>query len=63
MVLSPPQIGAPMPESSFDLLLQKLQQTLLCVRTSSESDERRLLLRDLEILIEKADRNLDKVQV
>jgi len=52
-----------MPESSFDLLLQKLQQTLLCVRTSSESDERRLLLRDLEILIEKADQNSDKVQV
>jgi hypothetical protein len=52
-----------MPESSFDLLLQKLQQTLLCVGTSSESDERRLLLRDLEILIEKADQNSDKVQV
>jgi len=51
------------PESNFDLLFQKLQQTLLCVRTSSESDERRLLLRELEILIKKADRNLDEVQV
>jgi hypothetical protein len=44
-----------MPESSFDLLLQKL--TLLCVKTSSESDEQRLLLRELEILIKKADSN------
>jgi len=51
------------PESNFDLLFQKLQQTLLCVRTPSESVERSLLLRDLETLIKKADRNLDKVEV
>jgi hypothetical protein len=45
------------PEPSLDQLFQNLEQTLICLKTASEPEERRELLRKLRVLIEVVDRS------